>query len=67
MMNVISNHRLAMELEQRGLLPKHCRLLEVSIPPGGALVLRYEVFVEPGDLAKFADALLAVAAVTTDE
>jgi len=61
MASIVGNQQIAKHLADRGLLPAHCRLVEVSIEPAGALVIRYEVFVHPDQLGAFADALKAVA------
>lgn len=57
----ISTPQLAKELMARGLIPDNCRLVEVSIPRHGALIIRYEVFVEADRFALFADAMKAAA------
>ena len=49
----------------RGLLPAHCRLIEVGMTPSAALVIRYEVFVTADQLGSFADALKAAAVEAT--
>lgn len=49
-------------LEARGLLPKHCRLLEIHIPPNEAMVIRYEVFISDDTAAFLAEAFAEVAA-----
>jgi hypothetical protein len=61
MNSVMSTMRLEKELISRGILPDHCRLIEVRIEPKSALVVRYEVFVTADQLESFADAMKAAA------
>lgn len=49
-------------LEARGLLPKHCRLLEITIPPAEPMTIRYEIFVTDETAAILADAFAQIAA-----
>ena len=49
-------------LEARGLLPKHCRLVEINIPPSGAMVIRYEIFITDESAAILAEAFAQIAA-----
>lgn len=67
--SILSTKRLEKHLIERGLLPDRCRLVEVSITPNSALVVRYEVFVEAAQLGQFADAMKAAAdeALADDE
>jgi hypothetical protein len=39
-----------------GLVPPHCRLLDIVFEVNAAPKLRYEVFLDDDDLRKFADA-----------
>ncbi len=48
-------------LQARGLLPDHCKSVEMMIPPNGPMVLRYEVFVADEHLRTLAEAFLAMA------
>ncbi len=67
-MALINTVSLAKHLAARGLVPDHCRLVEVSITPSGPLVLRYEVFVELSQLHLFAEAFKQTAdEMTTDD
>lgn len=59
MSSLISTIWIEKELIRRGLVPAECRLLEVSISPRSALVIRYEVGVRNDQLGAFADALKA--------
>jgi len=61
MASLVGNRRISRHLAERGLLPAQCRLVEVSIEPTGALVIRYEVFVHSDQLGALADALKAAA------
>ena len=61
-MAVISTRGLEKHLMAHGLLPAHCKLIEVSITPNSALILRYEVFIEGEQLARFAEAMTEAAA-----
>jgi hypothetical protein len=65
----MSTRALEPELIKRGLLPPECKLIEVSIAPHSALVIRYEVYVRSDQLALFAEAMNAVAveAMKADE
>ena len=69
MANIQSTARLEKELMARGLLPRDCRLVEISVTPNRPLVIRYEVFVRTDELVLFAEALTtaAAAAVADDE
>ena len=49
-------------LQARGLLPKHCKLVEITIPPADGMVIRYEVFVTEDSAAILAEAFAAIAA-----
>jgi len=57
----ISNHSLARELIARGLVPDHCRLIDVRIGVQGAVVLRFETYLTADQLQLFADAFAATA------
>ena len=59
--SIVNTRRIEKQLIDRGLLPSGCRLIEVSMKPNTALVLRYEVFVRNDQLGLFADALKAAA------
>lgn len=59
--SIVNTRRIETELMKRGLLPAGCRLIEVSMTPSSALVLRYEVYVRNDQLSEFADALKAAA------
>lgn len=48
-------------LQDRGLLPNHCSKVELHIPPMGAMVIRYEVFVADEHLAALGDAFTQMA------
>lgn len=48
---------IAAALERRGLMPSGCRLIEVSIPVNGVVVIRYEKFVSKDEMGLVADAL----------
>jgi hypothetical protein len=61
MASIVNTRRIEKELIARGLMPAHCRLIEVRIEPSAALVIRYEVFVQNDQLGAFADALKAAA------
>ena len=49
-------------LEARGLLPKHCRFVEIHIPPNGAMVIRYDIFLTDESAAILAEAFAQIAA-----
>jgi hypothetical protein len=61
MASIVGSRQIERELSKRGLLPEGCRLIEVSMTPMSALVIRYEVFVRNDQLSLFADALKAAA------
>jgi hypothetical protein len=61
MKRILNAAALEKQLIARGLVPDGCHLLEVSITPNSALVLRYEVFIDADRLELFADAMKAVA------
>jgi hypothetical protein len=61
MKQILNTRALEKQLIARGLVPEGCRLLEVSITPNSALVVRYEVFIDADRLERFADAMKAVA------
>lgn len=69
MKTLVNSRLLEVELMRRELLPKGCRLVELSITPNSALVIRYEVFVTSEQLDQYADALKAAAllALADDE
>ena len=69
MSSIQSTFRLEKELIARGLIPADCRLIEISMEPNSALVIRYEVFVRSDRMALFGDAIKAAAeeAITDDE
>ena len=48
-------------LKERGLLPDHCSKVELHIPPMGAMVLRFEVFVADEHLRTLGEAFLKMA------
>jgi len=48
-------------LEARGLLPKHCRLVEIHIPPSGAMVICYEILITDESAAILAEAFAQIA------
>jgi hypothetical protein len=58
---VRSTHRLAKALEAEGLLPPHCRFVDIVLPADGVTTIRYEVFVSREDLGKLATAFAAAA------
>ena len=41
-------------LIEQGLVPPHCRSIELLMPADGAIVLRYEVYVTTDHFSKFA-------------
>jgi len=43
-------------LEDRGLLPRNCHEVTITIPPRDAMTLRYEVFLSNEDLRVLAEA-----------
>lgn len=49
-------------LQDRGLLPKHCAKVELHIPPHGAMVLRFDVFVSDESAEILGEAFTAMAA-----
>lgn len=61
MTKILNTAALEKELIARGLVPDGCRLLEVSITPNSALVIRYEVFIDADRLERFAAAMTAAA------
>lgn len=69
MSTIVNTRRIEKELIARGLVPEHCKLLEVRIEPTSAPVIRYEVFVSGDRLDLLADALKAAAqaALADDE
>jgi hypothetical protein len=48
-------------LQADGLLPPDCRLVELVITPGSAMILRFEVLVTDERLRQLGGALLALA------
>jgi hypothetical protein len=50
---------LGKELVERGLCPSNAINIELHIPAGGVLMIRYEVLVEDKDLLTIAEALKA--------
>lgn len=54
---IISNRVIGASLEARGLLPKGCRLIDITIGVTGALVIRYEKYVRADELAQIAEVL----------
>lgn len=61
MASIIGTRRIEKELCERGLVPEHCRLIEISMTPASALVIRYEIFVTNEQVGLVADALKAAA------
>lgn len=61
MRKILTTTALEKHLIARGLVPDGCRLLELSITPNSALVVRYEVFIDLDRLELFADAMKATA------
>lgn len=57
----VGSRRLTKHLISRGLLPDGCCLVEVSMTPNDALIIRYEVMVTGDKLELYADALKAAA------
>ena len=45
----------------RGLLPDHCKSVELHIPPASAMVLRFEVFVADEHLEALGEAFTQMA------
>lgn len=48
-------------LTEAGLVPSNCKLMEIRTDVTGSMVIRYEVMVTSGDLAKIADVYRHVA------
>lgn len=48
-------------LIDEGICPPNCRVLELVVPASGAIILRYELFVDTADLPKIARALTRLA------
>jgi hypothetical protein len=48
-------------LQARGLLPAHCKQVELIIPPREPMVLRFEVFVADEHLRTLGEAFLQMA------
>jgi hypothetical protein len=48
-------------LQTRGLIPPHCREVSLFIPPAGAMVLRYEVFVTSDSARILSEAFAMIA------
>jgi hypothetical protein len=67
MTKILNTYALEKELITRGLVPDGCRLVEVSITPHSALVVRYEIFIDADRLELFADAMKAVAITVKGE
>jgi hypothetical protein len=61
MTGLVTNRLLARELEQRGLLPANCRLVEIQVAVDGGIVLRYDKTITAAEFIRVADALTAVA------
>jgi hypothetical protein len=53
--------RLGALLIEEGLCPPNCSVLELHVPAAGAIVIRYEVYVDTVDLPKIARALTRLA------
>jgi hypothetical protein len=58
---IVTGDAVGKALEEEGLLPPNCRLLEIALAPREAFVLRYEVYVRTTDLPKLARAIAAAA------
>jgi hypothetical protein len=52
---------LANELIARGLVPEHCRILSIEVGVSGAVLVRYEKYIDEAELVKFGDAFMATA------
>lgn len=51
-----SSPYLGKSLAAHGLLPKNCSNVEIHMPANGAVMLRFERFLEPYELPEFAAA-----------
>lgn len=60
---IVANRPLADALIKRGLMPNHCRMIDVQIAVDGAPIIRYEKFIDGDELREFAEALTEVAAL----
>ena len=49
---MINVQRLHKPLEEAGLVPPHCRLLELQIGVGGALSVKYEVYLDAAQVVR---------------
>lgn len=58
MRHVIQGRTLGKALQEEGLLPPNCQLVEVLIPADGAATIRYTVLVDAADLPKLARAMV---------
>jgi hypothetical protein len=56
MAEAFHSRALSQALVEEGLVPKECRDIEILLPVGGAVMLRYEVYVEIVDLEHLARA-----------
>lgn len=55
MQHLINIKHFHQPLQDAGLVPPHCRLLEIEIGVSGALTVRYEVYWDANQLIAFAD------------
>ena len=58
----VSSRSLHVELANAGLVPPHCRSIDIQIKTDGALVLVYEVFLDYAQLGALGRAFVEVAA-----
>lgn len=64
---VVANRFIAQALIARGLMPKGCRLIEVSIGVDGGAIVRYEKFVDADELLQVSEALRDAAVRELDQ
>jgi hypothetical protein len=57
----IANRSLHKPLQDAGLVPPNCRLMDIKIGVDGAMVVVYECFLDMDQLAKLAAVLAAAA------
>ena len=61
-MATIIGNKLGTILQQRGLIPVHCRLVDVVIPVQGPVIIKFEKFVDADELDTLAEAMKEAAA-----
>ena len=66
MIRAISAHAFHQPLQDAGLVPPNCRLMDVRIGVDGAVFVSYEAFLSPAQLVTFGGILAKVAQAALD-